>query len=1015
MGPQFKSNSAAFEKEFRECINQDKIDWEQFWILSRRIEQSVATRLIESNLIRVKGSPLRAKNEKADFLSLDQLLLPGEITRKSVDKARKLFTIDMEFHREDVDLLKYFGAADRPIRANRSHLSHFFIDFGKSIPNYHEPYEEHLEWARQQFRKPHIKPKPDAKYLDFVGNTYCAPLTPLVHFTGEAGVLMTSEAVQYAVMEPIWTMIWTNKSYASIARMTTTHTEKEVYPPKEFVSGIVWALKKYGWLNTSLGPNKCNDAVGPSLCEWSQFLPVAECSEEEANLLALPNSIDNLTESHFKNAIKRSLEFEGNMNDLSSFYALIAARIPPPEKIRCRRDSTWVNAKPNFVLIEEGCDVAEHAKQYRLHSNTREEFRILASQWGLLTSAPRPFDFIPTGEPERAIDRFSMLESCRAIVEEFQLQQCESLWYESRDEQVGESREEIRTLLRNDCLYYCEELTDESLLEQLLENLGPQITPDEKASILKQIDLREISVKRREVCEIDSIEEKLVEAIGVTALRAGIPTTLLKWYESSHSSLGSTDVARLALACHDVEVLKEYRHDLGHNGFQPPTRWDGGESAIAFVRELGFPESYAGFQASARSVWEDVSGPVNLPDLHEYQETVVRNITDMLEETSPGRGLLSLPTGAGKTRVAVESIIRWLKRHDRDITLVWIAQNDELCEQAVECWSQAWRAIGPIDRPVRINRLWGRTNERVRPPLNGSSVIIATFQSLRQRIERTDFEWVFTPDVVLIDEAHGAIAKSYTEILRRMGLDHRKTERPLIGLTATPFRGSEDVEETRRLVLRFGKRRFDSQDLSFRDFQSMGVLAQVTQEPLEGDELVLSSTELAQLRKSPNWLPASVETRLGKSEPRNVRIIDHIRERVKNGPILVFATSVEQSEQLAVRLSMDGITASSITGQTSPSRRRCAVSRFKSGELKVLTNYGVLTTGFDAPAVAVVYVTRPVYSRVLYQQMIGRGLRGPKNGGKENCLIVNVADNIRQYGEELAFRHFEHLWTHPVN
>ncbi len=76
----------------------------------------------------------------------------------------------------------------------------------------------------------------------------------------------------------------------------------------------------------------------------------------------------------------------------------------------------------------------------------------------------------------------------------------------------------------------------------------------------------------------------------------------------------------------------------------------------------------------------------------------------------------------------------------------------------------------------------------------------------------------------------------------------------------------------------------------------------------------------------------------------------------------------------------------------------------------MLTNYGVLTTGFDAPAVRAVYITRPVYSPVLYQQMIGRGLRGPKNGGKERCLIVNVTDNVEQYGEKLAFHKFEHLW-----
>ena len=73
----------------------------------------------------------------------------------------------------------------------------------------------------------------------------------------------------------------------------------------------------------------------------------------------------------------------------------------------------------------------------------------------------------------------------------------------------------------------------------------------------------------------------------------------------------------------------------------------------------------------------------------------------------------------------------------------------------------------------------------------------------------------------------------------------------------------------------------------------------------------------------------------------------------------------------------------------------------------------VLAAGFDVPKTRALFVTRPVCSPLLYQQMIGRGLRGPKNGGTDRCLVVNVADNLEQYGKELAFRHFEYLWDRP--
>ena len=66
----------------------------------------------------------------------------------------------------------------------------------------------------------------------------------------------------------------------------------------------------------------------------------------------------------------------------------------------------------------------------------------------------------------------------------------------------------------------------------------------------------------------------------------------------------------------------------------------------------------------------------------------------------------------------------------------------------------------------------------------------------------------------------------------------------------------------------------------------------------------------------------------------------------------------------------------------------------KNSDLNILLNYGVLTTGFDAPKTDVVFIARPTASIVLYSQIIGRGLRGPNIGGTKECKIINVKDNI---------------------
>ena len=78
----------------------------------------------------------------------------------------------------------------------------------------------------------------------------------------------------------------------------------------------------------------------------------------------------------------------------------------------------------------------------------------------------------------------------------------------------------------------------------------------------------------------------------------------------------------------------------------------------------------------------------------------------------------------------------------------------------------------------------------------------------------------------------------------------------------------------------------------------------------------------------------------------------------------------------------------------------------------MLINYGVLTTGFDAPNTDTVFITRPTTSVVLYSQMLGRAIRGPRNGGNERALVVDVVDNLAGMpAENMAFNFFNHVWT----
>ena len=173
----------------------------------------------------------------------------------------------------------------------------------------------------------------------------------------------------------------------------------------------------------------------------------------------------------------------------------------------------------------------------------------------------------------------------------------------------------------------------------------------------------------------------------------------------------------------------------------------------------------------------------------------------------------------------------------------------------------------------------------------------------------------------------------------------------------------------------------------------------------------MNNEELQQIESTP-WLPKSVEDRIASNSARTKRIIKAYETYIdSNWPTLIFATSVEHAKTVAALLNSRGIKSRAVSGETESSIRRRVVEEFRRGEIKALVNYGVFREGFDAPKTRAIVVARPVYSPNLYFQMIGRGLRGEKNGGSNRCLILNVQDNIQNFQGALAFSELDWLWA----
>ena len=598
-----------------------------------------------------------------------------------------------------------------------------------------------------------------------------------------------------------------------------------------------------------------------------------------------------------------------------------------------------------------------------------------------------------------------------------------------RCDQVGfdnSSDYQLSCYIDGNIIYLLSKDDEDEELQAILHEMGLSLSDSELEQIISRQTPEDIASARDKIRNETTDAQRLLAAVGKDDLLYGLPLALHRILNRQYSGTdGGLEIAEAAIATYDVGALREYQDSLAH--LDPPRQWAGGYRAVAFVRSLGFGVEWAGQRKPRRPQYVEVPGPYTLPELHDYQYEIANNLKGMLRSGQTGggkRGLMSLPTGAGKTRVAVQAIIEAIKEGDYTGNVLWVADRDELCEQAVVAWRQVWSNLGSEAASLRISRLWGGNRNPILQD-NIQNVVVATVQTLHNRISRQPNSDVFASDsfrLVVFDEAHRSIAPTYTQVMERLGLGRaqRKDQSFLIGLTATPYRGHNE-DETERLVNRYGKNRLDAgiferdnpEDIT-KELQSTGVLSQADHESIKGGVFRLTDEEIAEMQeKRIPWLPRRLEDDIGADPARTERIMEAYRIHIHGHgwPTLVFATSVDHAKTMAALLTLDGIKARSVDGTTHPSIRRKIVVDFRAGQIEVLVNYGVLAEGFDAPKTRAIMVARPVYSPNLYFQMIGRGLRGPLNGGNERCLILNVEDNIENYREQLAFTELEWLWA----
>ncbi|MFK4222109.1 DEAD/DEAH box helicase [Streptomyces sp. NPDC019890] len=400
--------------------------------------------------------------------------------------------------------------------------------------------------------------------------------------------------------------------------------------------------------------------------------------------------------------------------------------------------------------------------------------------------------------------------------------------------------------------------------------------------------------------------------------------------------------------------------------------------------------------------------------LFPHQRTAAARVKELLYD-GPRRVVLHLPTGVGKTRTGMNLICDHLRQHEPTL-VVWLAHGQELLEQAAAEFERAWGKLG--DRPVSVVRMWADAPTDLEGVTDGV-VILGLEKAVSAAKSRPEFLRLLAArsSLTVFDEAHQIIAPTFQRVVDALTI---RPDASLLGLTATPGRTWADIAQDERLSDFFSRQKvmlkIEGYSNPVTALIEQGYLSKPTMKTVASEAGLHLSVQDQRLLANSFDIPARIIAELARDEQWNLKVVQTIMDLLerKHRRILVFAASVDHCRLIAAVLSAVGLDAEFVTGESSARHRNQVITRFKSAAPRpmILCNYGVLTTGFDAPAASAAVIARPTMSLVLYSQMVGRVIRGPKAGGTATCEIVTVVDpELPGFGDVAeAFINWEDVW-----
>ena len=343
--------------------------------------------------------------------------------------------------------------------------------------------------------------------------------------------------------------------------------------------------------------------------------------------------------------------------------------------------------------------------------------------------------------------------------------------------------------------------------------------------------------------------------------------------------------------------------------------------------------------------------------LFDYQEDMKERIEKALRLH---RSVMAqMPTGTGKTYLLTAVIDSFVSNNPKE--KVWIvAHRRELVSQ--------------IDETVRKFHSYSASNTSSLL----SSVKAMSIQWLMRHYDEIEEE----PGMIVIDEAHHALAKTYKEMWERF------PKANFLGLTATPCRlngkGFTDLFDV--LV----------QSWAVPEFISKGRLATYDFVSIKSDGVTQRLIDSLQKRGADGDYQNKEMDMLLNKKPSIERLYRSLEEYAKDRKGIVFAINISHAQKITKLYQEHGVKAIAIDSKTPATERQQDIEAFKKGDIQVLVNVDIFSEGFDCPDVEFVQLARPTLSLAKYLQMVGRGLRVAK--GKKNCVIIDNVGLYRVFG-----------------